>query len=156
LIVGYARPGVKVVKGRNVLRFTVVFDLFALLLRRQSLSIGEIVVLGAATAASLAVSQIWILLRYDSDTVNTLMSRCLSMTRTPFRKDGSKFILTIAQRELSVHLASPLPTVGLLSFRGGGWRYTKARLLCQLMGKSLQPAVPRYVVRLGGRHANGA
>jgi hypothetical protein len=155
MTIAYARPGVKVLKGRNIRRFTLVFDLVVLLVRRRSLSLAEIGVLGAVTAPTFALSRVWILLRYEQATVDAVISRCLTMTRTPFRRKDSLYIATISGDQLVIDIVSPLPTVGVLTFEGN-WRYTKALVVRQLLGKSLEPVVPRLVVRLGERHANGS
>lgn len=155
VMVAYARPGAKVLKGKNLIRYTIVFYLLAVLLRWRRLAVRDVATLGAAASLEPAVSRTWILLRFDRDSADTVVSRCLAMTRARFRRETSTYVLAVQGQEISIHLLTPIPTVGLLVFRGD-WHYTKARVVRRLLGKSFGPIFPRYVIRLGGRDGQGS
>jgi hypothetical protein len=155
MVVAHARPGVKLLKAKNLVRCTIPFYLAALLLRRRRVSVVVILAMTAAASLDPVVSRVWILLRCDRDSADTVIARCLAMTRTRFLRETSTFRLTVTGRESSIQLLTPFPSLGLLVFRGD-WDYTKARVVRQLLGKSFGPIFPRYVIRLGGRDGQGS
>lgn len=154
LILAYSTPAVKLLRGSHVAKFTLAFDLAAALLRREALSTFEFVSLAVATLCSLALTGTWILLRVDPDYVHSALASSLSMTRTTYRRDRSVYVFWIGHHELTIQVRVPLPSVAVFVF-GGNWRYTKARVLRQLVGKHFKPVIPRYVIRLGGHDAKG-
>ncbi|HZT97902.1 MAG TPA: hypothetical protein VFB34_13800 [Chloroflexota bacterium] len=151
-LLSYRRPGIKAIRVSTVLQYIAAVEALYALHGYRPARGRRVVRSTLAIALSLAIPTTRLLLRYDSSDFEAMTRRCLGATRTPFRRSGSNFVATIAGTERRIRVRSLMRGVAVLDFTGS-WQQRKAQVVQRLILKSLEPLVPRIVIRLGGAHA---